>query len=312
MMSELSRETVLTYRSWIVPMSTATPPLPSRHKPSHPTVYRETAAQATLRSDDSDEAISLQVTHDHRQVTCELRRAGTLILAGEWSWQLTLAGSPVAATKRWTSICSEVNDQAEYLELRLALDNGCEIERQIFLARRERFLFLADAVKIPSVDSAEYRMTLPLAAGMGWESPEETQEGHVCQGRRRIAQVLPLSLPEWPDASRGGLDSSDDQLVLTMPFRGQRLHAALFVDLNPRRLRRPVTWRHLTVAESLLAVPDDVAVGYRVQIGKAQWLLYRSLGARGNRTVLGQNLSTEFVVARFPPTGLAEKLLEIE
>jgi hypothetical protein len=73
-----------------------------------------------------------------------------------------------------------------------------------------------------------------------------------------------------------------------------------------------VTWRQLTVGESLNVVSRDVAAGYRVQIGKSQWLIYRSLGTRGNRTVLGQNFSSEFVVARFRPDGTAEKLLEIE
>ena len=64
-----------------------------------------------------------------------------------------------------------------------------------------------------------------------------------------------------------------------------------------------------TVAESLQTVGRDIAVGYRIQIGKEQWLIYRSLCASSNRTVLGQNYSTEFVVARFRPNGIAEKML---
>jgi hypothetical protein len=73
-----------------------------------------------------------------------------------------------------------------------------------------------------------------------------------------------------------------------------------------------MTWRRLTVAESLNVVPADMAVGYRIQVGKSQWLIYRSLSPSRNRTVLGQNFSSEFVVARFLPTGKAETLLEIE
>ena len=59
------------------------------------------------------------------------------------------------------------------------------------------------------------------------------------------------------------------------------------------------TWRQLTVAEHLLPQPREVAVGYRVQLGYDQWLIYRSLAPRGSRSVLGQNVADEFVAARF-------------
>ena len=88
--------------------------------------------------------------------------------------------------------------------------------------------------------------------------------------------------------------------------------APLFVDLRPGRMTRRLTWRHLTVAEDLRAQPSDVAVGYRVMIGKHQWLIYRSLGPTGNRTLLGHNLTTEMLVARFDRDGEVEPLVEIE
>ena len=88
--------------------------------------------------------------------------------------------------------------------------------------------------------------------------------------------------------------------------------APLLVDLRPGRMTRRLTWRHLTVAEDLRAQPSDVAVGYRVRIGKHQWLIYRSLAPTGNRTLLGHNLTTEMLVARFDRDGEVEPLLEIE
>ncbi len=57
---------------------------------------------------------------------------------------------------------------------------------------------------------------------------------------------------------------------------------------------------------------DEVAVGYRVQVGKQQWLFYRSLAKAANRSLLGQNLSSEFFVARFDSQGDAQELIEIE
>jgi hypothetical protein len=88
--------------------------------------------------------------------------------------------------------------------------------------------------------------------------------------------------------------------------------APLWFELNPSRLRRRLTWRQLTVGDSLKIVPAEVAAGYRVAVGDDQWLMYRSLAARGNRTLLGHNLSTEMLVARFERTGEVEALLEIE
>ena len=79
--------------------------------------------------------------------------------------------------------------------------------------------------------------------------------------------------------------------------------APLFFDLRARRMTRPLTWRQLTVAESLKTQPPEVAVGYRVMVGKEQWLIYRSLGSPANRTLLGHNLATEMLVARFGRDG---------
>ena len=55
-----------------------------------------------------------------------------------------------------------------------------------------------------------------------------------------------------------------------------------------------------------------MAVGYRVAVAKRQWLIYRSLAAKANRTLLGHNLSSELLVARFAPDGEVETLVEID
>ena len=68
----------------------------------------------------------------------------------------------------------------------------------------------------------------------------------------------------------------------------------------------------LTVAEAGQIQPADAAVGYRLALGKQQWLVYRSLAKPGNRTLLGHNLSTEMLVARFQDDGQVQSLIEIE
>jgi hypothetical protein len=125
--------------------------------------------------------------------------------------------------------------------------------------------------------------------------------------------VLPLALPEWrSDAHIGTLEQTGRRLELAQRAEGTCLFAPLLVDLKPRRFAQRLTWRQLTVAENLAVQAPDVAVGYRVLVGRDQWLIYRALARKGNRTLLGHNLSTEFLAARFLRGGHVEPLVEIE
>jgi hypothetical protein len=154
---------------------------------------------------------------------------------------------------------------------------------------------------------------LPLGSESAFDPSTESREGYLV-GRKPRALASPLALPEWRvEPCSGAFDAAGDGLELRVAAAEvQRLYAPLFLDLDPRRLFQPATWRTLTVAESLRAVPADLAVGYRVQMRNKQILVYRSLGERGNRTVLGQNLVSEFLIARFHSTGEIAPLLEIE
>lgn len=272
----------------------------------------ESRQSYTLASGDAQRRIALTVADGEPQLKFNLSRGTNDLSKGHWDWQLTVQGRQISSDDSWTNICSETNDESEYAEFQLDLEDGFQIERQVFLARQDRFIFLADVLKAPSATTGEYRTLLPLGNNSLWKPAAETWDGQLLHHRRIVASVVPVCLPEWRGERDGSLGTTDRQLELKLPLRGQRLHAGLFLDLDSDRSRRPLTWRRLTVGESLQSVPGDVAVGYRIQVGKSQWLIYRSLGTRGNRTVLGQNFSSEFVVARFRPDGTAEKLLEIE
>jgi hypothetical protein len=100
--------------------------------------------------------------------------------------------------------------------------------------------------------------------------------------------------------------------VLGQTGKAKRFFAPLFIDLDRRRAGRERTWRHLTVAEDRQIVPSDTAVGYRIQSGREQWMAYRSLGPPGNRTVLGQNRTTEFFVVRLLPRDRVETIVDVE
>ena len=179
------------------------------------------------------------------------------------------------------------------------------------LARRERFLFLADAVLGIATARLRYRGVLPLVPGIKVRSSEATRECFLFRHNRQ-ALVLPLALPEWRCDRQWGDLSATGGLVLQQQAQGQNLFAPLFIDLDRRRMTRGLTWRQLTVGEDRQVVPRDRAVGYRVQVGREQWIVYRSLASPGNRTLLGHNLVSETLVGRFTGEGLVESLLEIE
>jgi hypothetical protein len=159
-----------------------------------------------------------------------------------------------------------------------------------------------------------YASTIALADGVRFAPQCETREARLTVGKKQAATLLPLALPEWraehchADLTCG----SDNKLLLMQAAQGHALYAPLWIDLAPARAKQPLTWRRLAVGESLESVPRDRAVGYRVQFGRQNWLLYRTLAPRGNRTVLGQNFSSEFVCCRMLKTGKTESIIEIE
>ncbi|HWC89765.1 MAG TPA: hypothetical protein VG433_08920, partial [Pirellulales bacterium] len=141
---------------------------------------------------------------------------------------------------------------------------------------------------------------------------DETCEAWLT-AKKPQAAVLPFALGEWRSDSRAGqLTFSDGQLRLRQSTPGGRgLFAPLWFDLNRSRLGLPLTWRRLTVAENRENQPAD-AVGYRVQVGRQNWLIYRSFTGAANRTLLGHHLLTQFLIGQFTATGEVLTLVEIE
>ncbi|MFG0262284.1 MAG: hypothetical protein ACF788_07830, partial [Novipirellula sp. JB048] len=140
---------------------------------------------------------------------------------------------------------------------------------------------------------------IPIASGVSAEFENETREVWLGDARRRVL-VMPLSASEWrvgPTTTK--LEASeDDHLVWTAAGTGA-LYLPLWFDLQQRRFRRKRTWRQLTVGDERRLCEAHEAVGFRVQVGSEQWMIYRSLGARRCRTVLGKHLIADFFAARF-------------
>lgn len=291
------------FRSKRAKRRTAAPPPSAWHS--------EDAALGVLRRDWSADGEMLAVRYNDRRVHSDLACGRETLWSGIWHVDLRFDGKTLEQRSDWDHVCWVSDDGVDYLEIEARFTGGVRVQRQMLLTRKDRLLYLADAVLGQTEAPIEYRGLLPLAPNIEAQPAEETRE--VSLVGRRHCRVQPLALPEWRRDPRGGsLAPAAEGLELCQNRHGRRLYAPLLIDLDPRRARQPLTWRQLTIAEDRRTVTADVAVGYRVQIGKQQWLIYRALGERANRTLLGSNLVSEFMFARFTSEGEVEPLLEIE
>jgi hypothetical protein len=288
---------------------------PSTRTPWKPgAISRRSAAahRAVMCSRGPRHAERILAAYPNRANSIEFQSAGEVLCSGVWDCQLSVDGQPLVPMSAWEETCWFTDREVDYLELEMRFRGGVCIERSILLAKNDRFAYLADAVIARKAGAIEYRGTVPLPAGVKLRQPAQSREVVLTNGRAR-ALVLPLALGEWrADPGCGELECTAEALHLQQTAHGRALLAPLWFDFDRRRSARPFTWRQLTVAENLAVVPNDVAVGYRVQVGASQWLAYRALGRRGNRTLLSHNLSTEMLVGRFTRAGEVENLVEIE
>ena len=284
-----------------------------------PATHKQDARCALLRRTWQPPFDSLAVDYSRPDLQIELTDADRTLIVGTWGFATTVNGKPLSAVGPWEEVCWHTDQEVDYLELELPLSGGWKLQRQMALARTDQFLYLADAVMgdeaLPKSAKVEIRHSfrLPLAEDLAFEPAEETREGSLTRGRKRLARVLPAALPEWrAEFCSGDFSQLTDQLVLQQAAEGRNLYSPLWLDLSPSRLRHECTWRRLTVGENLEVQPRDVAAGYRVQCGKEQWLVYRTLAPKASRTVLGQNFAVDFVLCRFLSTGKIEDIVEIE
>jgi hypothetical protein len=308
-----------------------------------PGYYNAKAKSALLRRSARPPHDELLVGFSRAECYLEVRASSTALLAGTWSVQAAAAGSPLIAAGPWEESCWETDEDCDFLEIELPLSGGWRLERQMLLARRDRFLLLADALLAPPAHSSSntshgangsspsapatqppvqppaqpselhYASSLALASRAAFRPAAETREGWLESNNRRMATVIPVALPEWrAEFCHGQLAADGGQLNLEHRSLGRNLYAPLWIDLDPTRLRRPLTWRRITVGENLAAVTRDAAAAYRIQAGTSHWLFYRSLTKPANRSYLGHNTHYEFVCQRFLATGDTEPIIEIE
>lgn len=287
-----------------VPRRKIAAPLPS------PALLSREAATCVMRTEWNRDASQLTALFAGAETQVELTVGDAVVFSGPWSVEAAIDGVPLTPVSDWREIGWVSDKDVDYLELELCLQAGVRVQRHLLLARTDGFLYLADAILGAGAGRLDYCGRLPLAAGCRVRPAGDGRERFLTHGRR-LALTMPLALPEW--RSQPGAGELAGRGCLELRQRGaDALFAPLFFDLDRRRLMQPHTWRQLTVGQDRRVLDASQAVGYRVQCGDRQWLLYRSLVRPANRTVLGHNLVSETLVGRFSPAGLVESLLEIE
>lgn len=273
------------------------------------TEHSEWSEAATMRTSWRASAARLAVVFPTSRLDAELAVGREPICLGSWLPRIVADERTLSVRSEWEEVCWETDDDMDFIELECSLTDGWTLQRQFLLARQDRFALVSDAVLGLKRANICYHQPLPLHEGVILEQTEENTEAMIL-GEKRLGTVIPLSLSEWKS------DQRDNRLRVDPPrleinARCKALYAPLFIDLDPTRRGKALTWRQLTVAENLQPTSKEVAVAYRVQIGKKQWVIYRSLEKPANRTFLGLNLISEFLVARFKPDGEIETLVDV-
>ncbi|MDR0326929.1 MAG: hypothetical protein LBI05_01395 [Planctomycetaceae bacterium] len=246
------------------------------------------------------------------------------ILFGLWTFDVQIGGNTLSPAGQWTAVCEHKERNCDYLEIELPLSDDYRLQRSLLLNHKDKVLLLSDTILADEEQNAgkilSYRAEFYVSPKLHAKIADEATEIEFRPASRTSApafRVLPLALPEWqnaPQTNRGNgtLIATEGTLILRQETIGTSLFAPLFFDLDADRLGKRYTWRQLSVGENLQRVREDQAVGYRIQLGQEQFLLYRSLTPPANRTVLGHNLIDDFCFARFDPETGVDPLIAVE
>ncbi len=212
--------------------------------------FSEWAEVAVLQSEWKRNACKVALTWHDRRSWIEIVRHVSLI-EGDCTPQISINGKPLAGEESFELVCENLDDEVDYLELKMQLAKDVTLHRQVILGKQDQFALLADVINTRQPARIDYRCEFPLSPGIAALAESETREVYLRDQKIR-SLVLPLALPEWKQSrSEDSLTYENNRLVLQQEFLGQGLCAALFFDLNPKRSVKPRTWRQLTVAEVL-------------------------------------------------------------
>lgn len=279
------------------------------------THYCDTARSACMQTDWRKRGGRLAIDFSDSPLALEIvGPKGATLLGGRWPLTIELDGQAQMQLDDWEEVCWFSDDEVDYLEIEAKFGNCCCVQRQIILFREDGLVLLADALLGDRAGKWSVSSSLPLGSGVHSEQASATREAWLITPQRQRCLVVPLAQPEWRrQLSPGKLKIEQGLLTISAATEASRLYSPLLLSLKPSHASRPFTWRQLTVAEDLAIVSPSVAVAFRVQIAREQWLIYRTLEEATRRTALGMHTIYEFFAGRFcGDTGDVDTLVEVE
>ena len=260
------------------------------------------------------------VDYSETDVQVEVHAGKLTVMSGPIETIIDIDGESQDPIGEWESTCEYSDDDVHFLELEQTWSGGIIIQRQILIVRDDRCVLLADCILPGSTryqstknHSISYVTRFPINERVRFKEEKETREVFLRDDRMRV-MAIPLAANEWRVGPTNSTlrRSQDNHLILTATGEN-RLYAPIWLDFSRSRFRQKRTWRQLTVADDLRICKPDEAVGYRIQVGSQQWMLYRSLGDRRARTVMGKHFIVDFYCARFDTgDGSMEDLVTVD
>jgi hypothetical protein len=278
-----------------------------------PTLYSEWASLAVMRSTWESSSPVVGVAFDDRKLLTDISVKRGPLVSGDVTPFVTINGQLAEFSSDISEVCWHSDDECEYLELEVKLGSGWRLQRQYLFSRDDLFLWVADVLLGDEPAQIEYSCPWPISAACQAVPELETRDMAFAINDKIQSSVMAANAAEWRvSRSNCELELSDVGLLHRFETEAKAAYIPLFFDLDKKRAKQERTWRQLTVAEQLDITSPDVAAGFRVQAGDDQWMFYRSLGPRGNRSLLGQNTVAEFLAGRFLRDGLIEELVEVD
>ena len=281
-------------------------------------------ASGMLHLDVSSAATREAPTQLHAiRMNMELSLAGTVVSSGLCDTKISINGQEIAPDGVWIPSVEEKGSLYTCFEWSRKITQVWKLERLVAVFPDDRLMYMADALIYDGDESdfeIEYQSRIPLDRRVRIDLKHAAREFKLGLRDKNkesrlttLGQIFPLALDEWRHGDEEvGLIQEKDAIVMRCRGRGKGLYVPLLIDWDVKRCEGPVTWRHLEVGCDGRRVADDEAVGYRVRLGNEQYLIYRSLGESGARSVLGHHLIADFLFARFNPASEVETLIELE
>lgn len=283
-------------------------------------------ARVRLGSRRTRESLRVDLAVTEHEMACTVTLAGESVIVGNWHSSVEVDGEIPEPTSPWKEVCQFADREAHHREYERKLAPGIRQQRQITVCPIDGFVLFAETFLSPKQRDWVYNLRFSVSEAVELRTARETHEILV-SGAGVKGLILPLAFPEWKQGfNQGSITIIDNEIRMAYRVTGRRFFFPVFLALwrvehklataedgenQPDGLPE-FTWRHLTVSECLRKVTNEEAVGYRIQIGDRQWVLYRSLTPPANRAVLGKNLISESLLGRFKLDGTISPLVEVE